>query len=57
MRTIKADAYWANTLEYEVRGKKYDVTGDFDLNKKKNRIEHIHIGKRGGEYLIVWKLS
>lgn len=57
MRTIKADAYWANTLEYEVRGKKYDVTGEFDLNKKKNRIEHIHIGKRGGEYLIVWKLS
>lgn len=55
MKTIKADSYWSNTLEYTINGKDYSVTGEFYYNKKKDRIEHIHIGKRGGEYLIIWK--
>lgn len=54
MKTIKADAYWAHTLEYAVNGKDYSVTGDFYYNKKKKRLEHVHIGPRGGEYLIIW---
>lgn len=57
MRTIKADSYWSNTLEYTINGKVYSVTGEFYYNKKKDRIEHIHEGKRGGEYLIVWSLK
>ena len=54
MKTIKADAYWAHTLEYTINGKEYSVTGEFDYNKEKDRIEHIHIGPRGGESLIIW---
>lgn len=54
MKTIKADCYWSNTLEYTINGKEYSVTGEFYYNKKKDRIEHIHEGPRGGEYLIVW---
>ena len=54
MKTIKADCYWSNTLEYTINGKAYSVTGEFYYNKKKDRIEHIHEGPRGGQYLIVW---
>lgn len=54
MKTIKADAYWSHTLEYTVNGKEYSVTGEFDFNKKKQRIEHLHIGPKGGKYLIVY---
>lgn len=54
IKTIKADTYWAHTLEYTINGKEYSVTGEFDYNKEKDRIEHIHIGPRGGEYLIIW---
>lgn len=55
MRTIKAmsDSN-RNYCAYEINGKEYEVYGEFSFNKKKNRYEHIHIGKRGGEYLIVW---
>ena len=54
IKTIKADAYWSHTLEYTVNGKGYSVTGEFYYNKKKDRLEHVHEGPRGGEYLIVW---
>lgn len=57
MKVIKADCYWSNTLEYTINGKAHSVTGEFYYNKKKDRIEHIHEGKRGGEYLIVWSLK
>ena len=55
MKVIKADAYWSNTLEDTIGKNEYSVTGEFYYNKKKDRIEHIHEGKRGGEYLIIWK--
>ena len=54
MKVIKADAYWSHTLEYTIGKKEYSVTGEFYYNKKKDRIEHLHEGPRGGQYLIVW---
>ena len=54
MKVIKADAYWSHTLEYTIEKKEYSVTGEFYYNKKKDRIELIHEGPRGGQYLIVW---
>ena len=55
MRTIKAESdSRSDFVVYRVNGKEYEVWGEFYFNKKKNRYEHTHIGKRGGEYLIVW---
>lgn len=57
MRTIKADYYHRDCLQYTVNGENFVVNGEFYVNKSKDRIEHIHIGKKGGEYLIVWSLK
>lgn len=58
MKTIKADEFTGSsqsgTLSYTIGKKEYEVSGEFDYNRKKDRIEHVHIGPRGGEYLIVW---
>ena len=54
MKVIKADDYWAHTLEHTIGKKVYSVTGEHYYNKKKDRIEHIHEGPRSGQYLIVW---
>lgn len=54
IKTIKADYYGHNTLEYTVNCKNYTVTGEFHYNSIKDRIEHVHEGPRGGEYLIFW---
>lgn len=39
---------------YEVNGKEYEWFGEMSYNREKDRFEHIHIGPRGGEILIVW---
>lgn len=58
MKTIKADEFTGSsqsgTMCYTIGRKEYEVSGEFDYNRKKDRIEHVHIGPRGGEYLIVW---
>ena len=58
MKTIKADSFHGNCqsgeLEYTVGKKEFSVSGEFYYNKTKDRIEHVHIGPKGGEYLIVW---
>lgn len=58
MKTIKADEFTGSsqsgTMSYTIGSKEYEVSGEFDYNRKKDRIEHVHIGPRGGEYLIVW---
>ena len=58
MKTIKADYFNGNsqsgTLEYTIGKKDYEVSGEFFYNKSKDRIEHIHEGVRGGQYLIIW---
>lgn len=56
MKTIRAASMWNNhtVMEYEVNGKDFSVTGDFYYNKKKARFEHVHVGPRGGQYLIIW---
>ena len=55
MKTIKADKESTrNFVSYEINGEYYEAWGEFFFNKKKNRWEHEHIGKRGGKYLIVW---
>ena len=58
MKTIKAIEMSGNNscMIYEVNGVEYNVTGEFYYNKKKRRYEHTHIGKRGGEYLIIFKV-
>lgn len=56
MKTIKAN-FMENHftwLNYEVNGKDFNVNGDFFYNDKKKRFEHVHIGPRGGEYLVVY---
>ena len=56
MKTIKAIGMNNNScMVYEVNGVEYNVTGEFYYNAKKGRYEHIHIGKRGGEYLVIFK--
>lgn len=44
-----------NYFEYEINGKVYWIQGELYYNKKKERYEHIHVGPRGGEYLIWWE--
>ena len=58
MKTIKAAYFGGNcqggTMGYTIGKKDYEVTGEFYYNKSKDRIEHIHEGVRGGQYLIIW---
>ena len=58
MKTIKAAYFGGNcqggTMGYTIGKKDYEVTGEFYYNKSKDRIEHIHEGIRGGQYLIIW---
>lgn len=59
MKTKKADSYdrRRETLVYTIGGREVQVWGEFYRNLKKNRIEHTHIGPRGGETLIWWPLD
>lgn len=41
-------------FDYSVNGKYYWVQGEMYYNRKKQRYEHEHIGKRGGKTLIFW---
>lgn len=41
------------SIEYTIGKKRYEVWGDFYYNKKKERLEHLHEGPRGGQYLII----
>lgn len=41
-------------MGYAIGKKDYEVTGELYYNKSKDRIEHIHEGVRGGQYLIIW---
>ena len=57
MRTIKG-TYKDNKcqyFEYEINNKLYWIQGELYYNKQKKRFEHMHIGERGGKYLITWK--
>lgn len=58
MKTIKAriDSTY-DYVCYEINGKIYEAWGEFYFNKKLKRFEHTHIGPRGGETLIVWKVK
>lgn len=58
MKIIKANYFSGNcyygTLSYTIGKQDYDVCGEFYYNSKKDRYEHVHFGRRGGVYLIVW---
>jgi hypothetical protein len=56
MKTIKGYSKDTKTnfFDYYFKKKMFWVQGELLYNEKKKRYEHIHIGKRGGEYLIVW---
>lgn len=54
-KIIEGTDHWGNIFEYEINGKQYSIQGELYYNKKKERYEHIHVGPRGGEYLIWWK--
>ena len=41
------------SIEYTIGKKRYEVQGEFYYNKKKERLEHLHEGPRGGQYLII----
>lgn len=41
-------------FEYEINGKPFYIEGELYYNRERNRLEHEHIGKRGGKYLIYW---
>lgn len=43
-----------NVMIYEVNGKEFTVNGEFFYDEKKKRFEHVHIGVRGGTYLIIY---
>ena len=58
MKTIKADEFTGNsqsgTMCYTIGSKEHEVSGEFYYNKTKDRIEHVHEGPKGGQYLIIW---
>ena len=56
MKTVKGTDYNLRTeyFEYKINGKPKWVQGELYYNKKKERFEHVHIGPRGGETLVVW---
>ena len=53
-KIIQGTDHWGNVFEYEINGKQFSIQGELYYNKKKERYEHIHVGPRGGEYLIWW---
>lgn len=58
MKTVRATEMSSDKrcMIYDVNGVEYNVTGEFYYNVKKSRYEHIHVGKRGGEYLVIFKV-
>lgn len=56
MKIIKGESFNTRTMyfDYTFKGQYYWVQGELAYNEKRKRYEHIHIGERGGEYLIVW---
>jgi hypothetical protein len=57
MRTYKGESLDTKTMYYDYffKGQMYWVQGELYYNEKKKRFEHIHLGPRGGKYLIIWK--
>ena len=57
-KIIKGESYDLKSqfYEYFLKRKLFWVQGELNHNKEKNRMEHIHFGKRGGKYLITWDL-
>ena len=53
-KIIQGTDHWGNVFEYEINGKQFSIQGELYYNKKRERYEHIHVGPRGGEYLIWW---
>ena len=53
-KIIQGTDHWGNVFEYEINGKQYSIQGELYYNKERERYEHIHVGPRGGEYLIWW---
>ena len=53
-KLIKGTYRFGNHFEYEIRGKRFKFNGDVYYNKRRNRLEHEHIGERGGKYLVYW---
>ena len=44
----------SGAMSYTIGNKEYEVSGEFYYNKAKDRIEHVHEGPKGGQYLIIW---
>ncbi len=44
-------------LYYTFKGQVWVVMGETTFNEKKNRIEYIHRGVRGGKYLFYWPIE
>lgn len=57
-KTIKGDYYnpQLEYFEYSFKGQFIWVQGELAFNKEKNRYEHVHLGRRGGRYLIYWNI-
>jgi hypothetical protein len=54
MRTIKGIIEGDGPFTYQVRGQIYFAI-ETTYNEKKKRTEAIHVGPRGGKYLVVWQ--
>ncbi len=58
MKKIKADYFFryglGYHLEYTIGKKRHSVDGEFHYNQKKDRMEHIHLGPKGGQYLVIF---
>lgn len=59
MKTIKANFAYRSGLghciEYTIGKHTYSVDGEFYYNTKKNRMEHLHEGPKGGKYLVIFQ--
>jgi hypothetical protein len=58
-KKIKGESYNLKTQYYDYcfKGQLHWVQGELHYNKEKNRMEHIHYGKRGGKYLVLFDLD
>lgn len=53
-KIVKGTYRSGSHFEYEIRGKQFHIDGELYWNREKNRLEHKHIGERGGKYLVYW---
>lgn len=53
-KLVKGTYRHKDYFEYEINGEPFYIEGELYWNREKNRLEHEHIGKRGGKYLVYW---